>query len=63
MAFKVKPEQLKLSLPIDKTVVYGVIMDWEISGATVTTVSYQTGDASMYVSQAVALSVADNIKM
>ena len=28
MAFKVKPEQLKLTLPIDKTVVYGVIMDW-----------------------------------
>ena len=50
MALKVKPEQLKLSLPINKTVVYGVIMDWEISGATVTTVSYQTGDASMYVS-------------
>ena len=28
MAFSVTPEQLKLSLPADKTTVYGVIMDW-----------------------------------
>ena len=50
MAFSTTPEQLGLTLPADKTVVYGVIMDWEMSGAIVTTVSYQTGDASIYLS-------------
>lgn len=50
MAFSATPEQLGLSLPTDKTVVYGVIMDWEMGGATATTVSYQTGDASLYLS-------------
>lgn len=49
-AFTVTPEQLELSMPTDKTVVYGVIMDWEIGGATATTVSFQTGDASLYLS-------------
>lgn len=50
MAFTVTPEQLGFSFPSDKTVVYGVIMDWEMGGATATTVSYQTGDASLYLS-------------
>lgn len=50
MAFSATPEQLGLSLSTDKTVVYGVIMDWEMGGATATTVSYQTGDASLYLS-------------
>lgn len=50
LAFSVTPEQLQLSLPVDKTVVYGVIMDWGIDAATATVVSYQTGDASMYLS-------------
>jgi hypothetical protein len=50
MAFTATPEQLGLSLLSDKTVVYGVIMDWEMGGATATTVSYQTGDASLYLS-------------
>lgn len=50
MAFSATPEQLGLSLPTDKTVVYGVIMDWEMGGSTATTVSYQTGDASLYLS-------------
>jgi predicted Abi (CAAX) family protease len=50
MAFSTTPEQLQLSLPTDKTVVYGVIMDWGIDTATATVVSYQTGDASMYLS-------------
>ncbi len=50
MAFSATPDQLALSLPTDKTVVYGVIMDWEMGGATATTVSYQTGDASLYFS-------------
>ena len=50
MAFSATPEQLGLSLPTEKTIVYGVIMDWEMGGATATTVSYQTGDASLYLS-------------
>jgi hypothetical protein len=50
MAFSVTPEQLRLSLPSGKTIVYGVIMDWGIDTATATVVSYQTGDASMYLS-------------
>lgn len=49
-AFAVTFEQLGLSLPKDKTVVYGVVMDWEMDGATATTVAYQTGDASLYLS-------------
>lgn len=50
MAFSATPEQLQISLPKGKTVVYGVLMDWGIDGETATVVSYQTGDASMYLS-------------
>jgi hypothetical protein len=50
MAFKVTPEQLGLSLQTDKRIVYGIIMDWEMEGATASTVAYQTGDASLYLS-------------
>jgi hypothetical protein len=50
MAFSVTHEQLGLSLPTEKTVVYGVIMDWGMGSATATIVSYQTGDASLYLS-------------
>lgn len=50
MAFSTPPEQLGLTLPADDTVVYGIIMDWEIGGAIATTVAYQTGDASLYLS-------------
>ena len=50
MAFSTTPERLGLSLPTGKTTVYGVIMDWEMGGVTATTVSYQTGDASLYIS-------------
>ena len=49
-AFATTPENLELSLPKNKMVVYGVIMDWEMGGATATTVAYQTGDASLYLS-------------
>ena len=50
MAFTATPEQLGLSLPTDKTVVYGIIMDWELGDGTATTVAYQSGDASLYLS-------------
>jgi hypothetical protein len=50
IAFTTTPEQLGLSLQAGKTIVYGVIMDWGMGSATATTVSYQTGDASLYLS-------------
>ncbi len=50
MAFTPTPDQLGLSLPTDKEIVYGVIMDWGMSGATATVVSYLSGDASLYLS-------------
>ena len=46
-AFTPKPEDLGLSLPADKTTVYGVIMDWEMGRVTATLVSYLTGEASV----------------
>ena len=50
MAFDVTPDQLGLNLSKEKTEVYGVIMDWEMSGAVATTICYMSGDASMYTS-------------
>jgi len=50
IAFTATSEQLGLSLPTDKAIVYGIIMDWEMGGATASTVAYQTGDASLYLS-------------
>ncbi|HET6557029.1 MAG TPA: hypothetical protein VFG54_06910 [Prolixibacteraceae bacterium] len=50
MAFTATPASLGLSLPSDKTTVYGAVMDWELSGAVATTIAYQTGDASLYLS-------------
>jgi hypothetical protein len=50
MSLDMTPEQLGLNLSKDKTVVYGIIMDWEMNGAVATTISYMSGDASMYTS-------------
>lgn len=50
LAFTATPKEFGLSLPSDKTIVYGVIMDWGVEGGAATTVSYQTGDASLYLS-------------
>lgn len=50
MALNVTPEQLKLSLPADQTILFGVVMDWEIGDGTMSLITYQTGDASMYLS-------------
>ena len=49
-AFKVKPEELGIVLSNEETKVFGIIMDWEMGGATASTISYQTGDASLYLS-------------
>jgi len=50
LAFTATPEQLGLLLPIDKTIVFGIVMDWGMNSGIATTVSYQTGDASLYFS-------------
>ncbi|MBO9570747.1 MAG: hypothetical protein J7497_00835, partial [Chitinophagaceae bacterium] len=50
IALEVTPAQLGIDLPADSSIVYGVVMDWEMNGSTVTLVSYQTGDASLYLS-------------
>jgi hypothetical protein len=50
MSLDMTPEQLGLNLSKDKTEVYGIIMDWEMNGAVATTISYMSGDASMYTS-------------
>jgi len=52
LVFSTTPEHLGLSFPPDKTVVYGIIMDigLGINGTVATTVCYQTGDASLYLS-------------
>lgn len=50
MALDVTPEQLQLSLPADQTKVFGVVMDWDLGDGTMTLITYQTGDASMYLS-------------
>jgi hypothetical protein len=50
MAFQVSPRDLGLSMQEDKTIIYGIIMDWGMPSATATIVSYQTGDASLYLS-------------
>lgn len=49
-ALSVTPQDLSLVLPQDQTVVYGVVMDWEMGEGIATTVAYKTGDASMYLS-------------
>ena len=43
-------DELHLKLDSNKTIVYGVVMDWDIGQAIATVVSFQTGDASLYVS-------------
>lgn len=50
MALDTTPEQLGITLPTDKTVVYGVVMDWAAEQGIATFAIFQTGDASMYTS-------------
>lgn len=50
MALGTKPEQLGLSLPSSKTVVYGIVMDWDVRNGTASIIAFMTGDASIYFS-------------
>jgi len=50
LAVSVTPEQLKLTIPGSTTLVYGVIMDWNLNESVMTLAAYITGAASMYLS-------------
>ena len=50
MCLGVKPEQLGLQLSQKETVIFGVVMDWGMDNATASLCSFQTGDASLYLS-------------
>jgi hypothetical protein len=50
LALSITPFQLKLAIPDDNTLVYSVIMDWNMGDAVVTLATYITGAASMYLS-------------
>ena len=49
-SFSITPEQLKLNLDNSKTIAYGIIMEWDITDAIISVVTFQTGDASLYLS-------------
>jgi hypothetical protein len=49
-AIHVTPLQLKLNIPNTESLVYGVVMDWDIGETLVTLAAYITGAASMYFS-------------
>ncbi len=49
-SFSITPEQLQLKLDDTKTIAYGIIMEWDITDAVISVVTFQTGDASMYIS-------------
>ena len=49
-ALHVTPAQLKLAIPDNETLVYGVVMDWNMGDTLITLVSFITGAASMYLS-------------
>lgn len=49
-ALHVTPAQLKLAIPDNETLVYGVIMDWNMGDTLLTLVSFITGAASLYLS-------------
>lgn len=49
-AFHITPKELGLTVSNEETKVFGIVMDWEMDGATATTISFITGDASLYLS-------------
>lgn len=50
MALNTSAADLGLSLPGDKTIAFGLVTDWGTTEGSSTTVTYQTGDASLYYS-------------
>ncbi len=50
IALNVSPAQLKLTIPDDETLVYGMVIDMEIEGGFMTLACYITGAAALYFS-------------
>src|ERR1019366_9173679 len=50
LAVNVTPAQLKLAIPESTTLVYGVVMDWNLNESVMTLAAYITGAASLYLS-------------
>jgi len=49
-SFSITPDQLQLKLDDTKIIAYGLIMEWDITDAVISVVTFQTGDASIYIS-------------
>ena len=49
-ALNVSPADLKLNIPASQVFVYGVVMDWDMSGTMLTLAAYITGAANVYLS-------------
>ena len=50
LAIQVTLQQLKLAVPESTTLVYGVLMDWNLNESVMTLAAYITGAVSMYLS-------------
>jgi hypothetical protein len=50
-ALKLQPQDLDLKLQGEQTVVYGVVMDWDMPEGVATLVAFSSGDASLYNSR------------
>ncbi len=47
LAIKITPLQLKLAIPPTETIVYGVVMDWDMGASVATLAAYLTGAANL----------------
>ncbi len=60
-ALKVTQQQLGLDIPVSSTKVYGMVMDWDMSGTTLTLSVYINGAASAFLTNgASAMGVGKN---
>src|SRR5665647_220384 len=50
LAFNATAEQTQLTTSTDPNKVYGIIMDWDLGEGIATLVSFEDGEASMYLS-------------
>jgi len=50
LALNVTADHLKLTIPANTTLVYGVIMDWNLNESVMTLAAYITGAANLYLS-------------
>ncbi len=51
LALGVKPIDLKIIVPATETLVYGIVMDWNMGDVTATLATYINGAANMYLSK------------